>query len=69
MHPAFVSKHNSNCEKQVIFLMILNGRGWHHLEVKKLSALLRGISSKNNGDFCCLSCLHSFRTKKQTSVI
>ena len=26
-------------------------------------ALLRGITSKNNGDFYCLNCLHSFRTK------
>ena len=29
---------------------------------KKLSALSRGITSKNYGDFC-LNCLHSFRTK------
>ena len=28
---------------------------------KKLSTLLRGITSKNNGDFYCLNCLHSFR--------
>ena len=32
---------------------------------KKLSALLRGITSKNNGDFYYLNCLHSFRTKKK----
>ena len=37
-----VSKHNSNCVKQVIFLMIPNGEVWHYLAVKKLSALLRG---------------------------
>ena len=24
---AYLSKHNSNCEKKVIFLMILNGEG------------------------------------------
>ena len=36
--------------------------GWHYLTVKKLSALLRETTSKNNGDFYCLSCLHSFRT-------
>ena len=36
---------------------------WHYLAVKKLSALLRGITSKNDGDFYCLNCLHSFRTK------
>ena len=27
---------------------------------KKLPALLTGITSKHNGDFYCLSCLHSF---------
>ena len=27
--------------------------------------LLRGITSRYNGDFCCLNCLHSFRTKKK----
>ena len=30
-HPAFVSKHNSNCEKQAILLVIPNGEGWHYL--------------------------------------
>ena len=31
--------------------MITNGKGWHYLVVNKISALLRGITSKNNGDF------------------
>ena len=34
--------------------------GWHYLAVKKLSTLLRGITSKHHGDFYCLNCLHSF---------
>ena len=38
---------------------------WHYFGVKKLSALLRGITSKNNRDFYCLNCLHSFRTKSK----
>ena len=88
MCPAYVSKHNSNREKQVILLMISNiekrersktlatpaksegckaksegRRRWHYLAVKKLSALLRGRPSKNNGDFYCLNCRHFFRTK------
>ena len=37
--------------------MIPNGDGWHYHLVKKLTALLRGITSKNNGDFNCLNCL------------
>ena len=27
--------------------------------------MLRAITSKNNGDFYCLNCLHSFRTKNK----
>ena len=60
-----VSKHNSNHEKQVILLMIPNGEKWHYLADKKLSALLRRISSKHQGDFYCLNCLHSFATQKK----
>ena len=36
IYPAYVSKHNSNREKQVILLMILNGGRWHYLAVKKI---------------------------------
>ena len=67
IYPAYVWKYNSNHEKQVILLMIPNGEGqwWHYIAVKKLSALIRGITSKNNGHFYCLDCLHSFRTKNK----
>ena len=34
IYPAYVSKHNSEREKQVIFLMIPNAEGWHYLVVK-----------------------------------
>ena len=40
-------------------------RRWHYLAVKKLSALLRGITSKNNGNLYCLNYFHSSRTKKK----
>ena len=39
-----------------------NGEKWHYLAVKKLSALLRGITSKHHGDFYCLNYFHSFAT-------
>ena len=65
IYPAYVSKHNSNREKQVIFLMISNEEGWHYLAVKKLSTLLRGITSKHHCDFYCLNCLHSFGTESK----
>ena len=70
IYPAYVSKNNSNHEKQVILLMIPNGDKWHYLAVKKLSALLRGIVSKHHHDFYCLNCLHFFATKnlKKTYV-
>ena len=41
------------------------GRQWHYLAVKKLSALLREITSKQSGDFYCLNGLHSFATIKK----
>ena len=35
---------------------------WHYLVVKKVSTLLRGITSKHHGNFYCLNCVHSIRT-------
>ena len=60
---AYVLKNNYKCKNQVILLMITDdGKRWHYLAVRSLSALLRGISSSNNGDFYCLNCFHSYRT-------
>ena len=33
--------------------------------MKCLPALLRGITSNHNGDFYCLNCFHSYRTKNK----
>ena len=63
IYPAYVLKHDSNLQNQVIILMIPNSGKWHYLAVKKLSTLLHEITSKHDGDFCCLNCLHSFRSK------
>ena len=51
-----------------MLLMIPNKEkeGWHYLAVKKLSALLNRITSKHKGGFCCLNCLHSFRTENKS---
>ena len=65
LYPAYVSKFNSNGEKQFLLLMIPNGERWHYLAVEKLSALLRGITSKHHGDFYCPNCLHSFATENK----
>ena len=53
--PAYISKTNSNYEKQIILLIIVNG----------ITALFHGINSKHKGDFHCLNCLHSFRTENK----
>ena len=44
--------------------MISNGE-WHYHTVKKLSALIRGITSKHDSDCYCLNCLYSFATKSK----
>ena len=52
--------------------MITDGEKWHYLAVKSLPGFLRGVTSNNNGDFCCLNCVHSYSTenrlKKHESV-
>ena len=63
MYHANISKYNSKLEKQVILLMIEDKAKLHYLVVIKLSASLR--KTTNNGDFYCLNCLHSFRSKNK----
>ena len=48
--------------------MISDGKKWHYLAVKKLSALLRRITSKHEGDFYCLNCFNSFRTESKLKI-
>ena len=38
---------------------------WHYLAVKRISVLLRGITSRHNGDFYCLNCFHSYTTENK----
>ena len=52
-------------KNQVILIRITDGRKWHDLAVKPLSALFRGITSNNNGSFCCLNCFNSYRTENK----
>ena len=62
---AHKSKYNLEGENQVILFMITDGKKWHYLAVKSLSALFRGITSNNNGHFYCLNCLCSYRTENK----
>ena len=45
--------------------MITDGEKWHYLAIKKLSALLRGVTSKHDGDFYCLNCIQSYTIKNK----
>ena len=60
MRHACKSKYNLNCTNQVILLMITDAEKWHYLAVKSLSALFRGITGNNNGDFYSLNCFQSY---------
>ena len=62
---AYKSKYNLKRENQVILLMITDGEKWHYLAVKILSALFKGITSKHEGDFCCLNCFQSYTTENK----
>ena len=69
--PAYISKINSNFEKQIILLMIPKEEkeDWDYIAVKQLSSLQRRITSKPDGDFYCLNCHHSFRTENKLNLI
>ena len=62
---AYQSKYNLKRENQVILSMITDGEKWYYLAVKKLSALLRGITGNNSGEFCCLNCFRSYATENK----
>ena len=62
---AYKSKYNFKRENQVILLIITDGKKWHYVAVKSLSALLRGITSNHVGDFHCLNCFLSYSTKEK----
>ena len=62
---AYKSKYNVKRENQVILLLITDGKKWHYLAVKSLPALLKGITSKHDGDFYCLNCFRACTTKNR----
>ena len=62
---AYKSKYNLKHENQVILSMITYGKKWHYLAEKSLPALLRGITSNNNGEFYCSNCFRSYTTENK----
>ena len=65
IYPAYASSHNSNHEEVILLMISKAEKQWHDLEVKKLSALLRRITSKHYGDFYGPNSYHSFRPKNK----
>ena len=45
--------------------MITDNGKWNYFAVKSLSTLFKRITSKHNGDFYCLNCLHSFTAENK----
>ena len=46
--------------------MISDVKKWHYFSVKSLSALLRGITSNNNGAIYCFNSFLSYSTEEKT---
>ena len=66
VEPAYASKYNYKHKRQVILLTITDGSNrWHYLAVKRLPALLRGVTSNHHGDFYCLNCFHLYHTQNK----
>ena len=66
IRPAYISKYNNKRDTQVNLLMIADAdNNWHYFAVKRISGLLRGITSGHNGDFYCLNCFHSYTTENK----
>ena len=65
---AYRSEYNHKRKKQVILLMITDGKKWHYLAVTNLSALLQGNSSNHEGDFYCSNCFNSYTTKNSCHI-
>ena len=66
---AYKSIYTSNHENRVILLMITDSEKWYYLDVKSLSALFRGITGNNNGDFYCLNCFQSFMAENKLKKV
>ena len=62
---AYRSEYNNKRKKQVILLMITNGKKFCYLVVTNLFALLQGNSSNHKEDFYCLNCFNSYTTKNK----
>ena len=66
----YISKYNTKrakCADVQMYEMyadVEKGKKRNYTAIKSLPALLRGVTSTNNGDFYCRNCLGSFRTQE-----
>ena len=64
IRPAY--KYNNKRDSRVNLLMVADeNNNWHYLDVSRISGSLRGITSRQNGDFYCLNCFHSYSTENR----
>ena len=62
---AYRSEYNPKRKKQVILLMITDGKKWHYLAVINLPASFKEKLSNHHEDFYCLNCFNSYTTKNK----
>ena len=62
---AYRSEYNNKRKKQVILLMISNGKKQHYIPVTDLFALLKRFSSNHKEDFYCLNYFKSYTSKNK----
>ena len=62
---AYRLEYNKKRKKQVILLMVTDGKKWHYLAVTNLSELLAKKSSNHDGGFYCLNCFNSYTSKNK----
>ena len=66
MHPTYVLKYNSNRDKQVIILIILNREGWHYLETRKFISIIKRKNIQTPRRFLLPELPSFFCNEKQT---
>ena len=59
------SEYNNKRKKQVILLMIHNGKNFHYLVVTNLSALFKRTLWNHDGEFYCLNWFSPYTTKNK----
>ena len=67
IHPVYISKHNLNHKENYYF----NDFKWRTMALscsKKIICIIKRNNVKYVGDFCCLNCLHSFRTTSKLEL-